>query len=272
MRKPMLAALCLLLLGALCAPAAGGTLEKIKSRGYLIAGVQDSVVPFGYVDKGTQDIVGFDVDICRQIADKLGVDLKLKPVSSANRISMLSQGTVDMLAATMTHTFARERSIDFSLTYFQTGQKVLVSKASSIESVEGLAGKTVGAVKGSSSEKNIKHVQPDCEVRSFESYPQAFAALQQSALSALTADATILLGLKNSSPNPDNWRIVGPYLSREPYGLGLPENDSDFRDFVNKALVDMWNSGVYVEIYHKWFGPKTRYYLPLDWEMVTWPY
>jgi polar amino acid transport system substrate-binding protein len=272
MRTPLLAALCLLLLGALCAPAAGGTLEKIKSRGYLIAGVQDSVVPFGYVDQGTQGIVGFDVDICRQIADKLGVDLKLKPVSSSNRISMLAQGSVDMLAATMTHTFTREKSIDFSLTYFQTGQRILVSKGSGIESADDLAGKSVGVVRGSSSEKNIKHVQPDCEVRSFESYPKAFAALQQSGVNALTSDATILLGLKNSSPNPDSWRIVGDSLSHEPYGLGLPENDSDFRDFVNKALVDMWNSGVYHEIYTKWFGPKTQYYLPLEWEMVTWPY
>ncbi len=273
MHKALLVGLCLALgLGAMSASAWSGTLEKVKSRGYIIAGVQDSVVPFGYMDKGSNSIVGFEVDICRYIADKLGVELKLKPVSSANRMDMLVQGTVDMLAATMTHTFSRDKEIDFSISYLRTGQKILVRKGSEIESAADLAGKKIGAVKGSRSEKNIESAQPDCTIRTYPGYQQAFADLQQGKLSALTAEATILLGLRNSSESPDNWSIVGEYLSHEPYALGLPENDSDFRDFVNKALADLWSSSTYLKIYNKWFGPKTQYYLPLEWEMEIWPY
>lgn len=258
-----------LLFGAV---ADAGKLEDIKARGELIAGVKDAVVPFGFVDEKTSQLVGFDIDICKYIADKLGVKLTLKPVTSATRIPMVAQGSVDLVAATMTHKFSRDDVIDFSITYFMDGQKILVKKDGGINTVADLAGKKVGSAKGSTSEKNIKDAQPACTVLSFEGYPQAFLALKQGKVAAVTTDSTILLGLKNSDPNPENWVIAGEYISAEPYGLGLPENDSDFRDFVNKSLAEMWVSGDYKKTYDKWFGKDTNYYLPLTWEMEIWPF
>ncbi|MFW5837250.1 MAG: ABC transporter substrate-binding protein [Desulfovibrionaceae bacterium] len=246
-------------------------IEQIKQRGKLICGVKDAVVPFGFVDEDTNQIVGFDVDMCKYIADELGVGLEIKPVTSATRIPMLAQGSIDIAAATMTHKLTRDDVIDFSVTYFMDGQKILVAKDSGITSVDDLAGKKVGTAKGSTSEKNIKVAQPDCTVLSFEGYPQAFLALKQGKVAAVTTDSTILLGLKNSDQNPENWVITGDYISDEPYGLGVPEDDSDFRDMVNAALMDMWRSGEYKKIYDKWFGKDTNYYLPLNWEMETWP-
>lgn len=247
-------------------------LNEIKARGKLIAGVKDAVLPFGFVDEKTNQLVGFDIDICQYIADKLGVKLVLKPVTSSTRIPMLVQGSVDLLAATMTHKFSREETIDFSITYFMDGQKLLVRKGSGIKSVADLKGKKVGTARGSTSEKNVKQAQPKCKVLSFEGYPQAFLALKQGKVAAVTTDTTILLGLKKSAENPDEWEISADYFSKEPYGLGLPENDSDFRDFVNHCLADMWNSGEYKKIYDKWFGLKTIYSLPLNWDMEIWPY
>jgi len=78
--------------------------------------------------------------------------------------------------------------------------------------------------------------------------------------------------LKNSAPDPEDYVIAGDFIAAEPYGLGLPENDSDFRDLVNRTLVDLWNTGEYLKIYNKWFGPKTNFYLPLTWKMEIWPY
>ncbi len=251
--------------------ANAGLLEDIQARGELIAGVKDAVVPFGFVDEATNDIVGFDIDICRYIADKLGVELRLEPVTSATRIPMLEQGSVDILAATMTHKFERDEQIDFSITYFMDGQKLLVAADSGITSVADLAGQKVGTSKGSTSEQNIAEAQPDCIVVSFEGYPEAFLALKQGKVVAVTTDSTILLGLKNSDENPENWAIVGEFISDEPYGLGVPENESDFRDFVNLCLAEMWKSGDYMTIYNKWFGEDTAYYLPLEWEMEIWP-
>jgi len=248
-----------------------GTLEDAKAKGVLVAGVKDAVVPFGFVDENTKELVGFDVDICREIANKMGVKLELKPVTSATRIPKLSQGMVDLAACTMTHKLSRDEVIDFSLTYFMDGQKLLVKKGSGINSYKDLAGKKVGSAKGSTSEKNIKNVQPDCTVLSFEGYPQAFLALKQGKVSAVTTDSVILVGLKGSDDNPDMWEIVGDFFAKEPYGIGVRENDSNFRDFVNASLIEMWEDGTYLKIYNKWLGPDTNYYMPLTWEMETFP-
>ena len=265
----LLVALCLIM--SVAAVASAGKLDEIKERGKLIVGVKDAVVPFGFVDENTNQLVGFDIDICRYIAEQLGVDIEILPVTSATRIPMVAQGQVDLVAATMTHKFERDDVIDFSITYFMDGQKILVAKDSGITSAADLDGMKVGSAQGSTSEKNIAEAVPGVTVVSFDGYPQAFLALKQGKVAAVTTDSTILLGLKNSDENPDNWEIVGEFISAEPYGLGLPENDSDFRDFVNKCLADMWLSGKYQEVYNKWFGPDTAYYLPLDWEMEIWP-
>lgn len=271
MRKLTILAVAALSVLLLASTALAGKLEEIKQRGVLVAGVKDSQQPFGFVDSQSKQLVGFEIDLVKAIADKLGVKLELKPVTSATRIPMLVQGSVDILAATMTHKFERDEVIDFSITYFMDGQKLLVKKNSGIKSAADLAGKKVGTAKGSTSEQNIKNAQPKCTVLSFETYPEAFLAMNQGKVVAVTTDSGILLGIKNSAQNPDDYEIVGNYISDEPYGLGVPENDSDYRDFVNKALADLWTSGEYKKMYDKWFGPNTKYYLPLDWKMEVWP-
>ena len=251
--------------------AFAGKLDDIKARGTLIAGVKDSQPPFGYVDENTKQLVGFEPELCAALAAKLGVKLELKPVTSATRIPMLEQGGIDLIAATMTHKIEREEKIDFSITYFPAAQKLLVKKDSGIKSVADLAGKKVGSAKGSTSEQNVKKAQPACEVVSFETYPEAFLALKQGKVEAITTDEAILVGLKYADDKPDTWDIVGDFISPEPYGLGLPENDSDFRDFVNLALMNMWETGEYQQIYEKWFGKGKKDYLPLTWKMELWP-
>jgi polar amino acid transport system substrate-binding protein len=270
MRKLSLLLIVSLLLALGAGVAQAGKIDDIKARGTLVCGVKDSQVPFGYVDEQTKQIVGFEPDICAYIAGKLGVKIELKPVTSSTRIPLLQQGSVDLVAATMTHKLERDDVIDFSITYFPAVQKLLVKKGT-VKALADLAGKKVGSVKGSTSEKNVKTAQPACEVVSFETYPEAFLALKQGKVVAVTTDAPILVGLKYSDENPDNWEIVGEDIAAEPYGLGLAENDSDYRDFINKTLMEMWNSGDYKKLYDKWFGPNTKFYIPLEWKMEIWP-
>jgi polar amino acid transport system substrate-binding protein len=256
---------------SLAGTASADALANIKAKGVLVAGVKDAVVPFGYVDEQSKQIVGFDVDICREIANRMGVKLELKPVTSATRIPQISEGMVDIAACTMTRKLSREEVIDFSITYFMDGQKLLVKKGSGIKSYKDLAGKKVGTAKGSTSEINIKKAQPKCTVLSFEGYPEAFLALKQGKVAAVTTDSVILIGLKGSDENPAKWEIVGDFFSKEPYGIGMRKNESNLRFFVNKSLMQMWNDGTYKKIYEKWLGPKTKFYMPLTWEMETIP-
>lgn len=265
--KRLVLVLALVLSFMFAATANAGKIEDVKKAGVLVCGVKDSVNLFGFIDADSKELVGFDVDVCKYIASKLGVTTEFKVVTSKNRIPMLAQGSVDMLAATMTHKFSRDEQIDFSITYFMDGQKLLVKKGSGIMSTDDLANKKVGTVKGSTSEKNIKKAQPKAQVISYDEYPQAFMALKQGKVKAVTTDSGILAGLKAGDDNPEKWEIVGEFFSSEPYGLGVPSNDSAFRDFVNKCLNEMWLDGTYHKLFKKWMG----YDLPAGWTIELWP-
>ncbi|MCW5627155.1 MAG: transporter substrate-binding domain-containing protein, partial [Burkholderiales bacterium] len=110
---------------SIAAPAArADTLSDIRSRGEIVVGIKDSVPPFGFIEEGSRRVVGYDIDFATAIAKGLGVNLRTVPVTTATRIPELQQGKIDLIIATMTHTKERESQVDFSLTYFVTGQKV----------------------------------------------------------------------------------------------------------------------------------------------------
>lgn len=247
--------------------AAESTFDSVKKRGTLVAGVKFDAPPFGFVNESGKN-VGFDIDIAKHIAEKLGVKLELKQVTSKTRIPMLQDGQIDLAICTMTHQRQRDEVIDFSITYFMDGQKLLVKKGSGIRSVKDLAGKAVATAQGSTSELNIKKAQPKARVLTFQEYPQAFLALQQGKVQAVTTDSTILLGLKAGRPG---YEIVGKAFSSEPYAIGVRENDSKWRDSLNFILQEMWRDGTYRKVYEKWFGPSSKYELASDYEIELWP-
>lgn len=252
-------------------PAWAGKLDDIKARGTLMVGVKDSQPPFGYVDEKTKQIVGFEIDLAQALADKLGVKLQTKAITSSTRIPMLTQGEIDMICGSLTHNRERDKQIDYSITYFFDAQKLLVKKGSGITSIQNLAGKKIGSAKGSTSEQNAKRAQPQATIISFETYPEAFLALKQGKVDAITTDSGILVGLKNKDDHPENWELVGEALAAEPYGIGLVENDSKFRDFLNFSLMELWESGQYEKLYNKWLGKDTKYYIPMEGKLEVWP-
>jgi polar amino acid transport system substrate-binding protein len=230
------------------------TLEAAKKKGVLVAGVKDSTPGFGFVDEKTREIVGYDVDFVKAIARKLGVRLELKPVTSASRMPQLIEGNIDIIAATMTRTPERAKQIDFSATYFLTGQKFIVKKGT-VRSLADLDGKRIGTAKGSTSEQNARKALPKATILSFDDYPQALLALQQGKVFAVTTDESILANLLGKAPNRDRYEIPDIQISDEPYGLGMRKGDRNFVAFVNRTLVEMEKSGEAKKIFDKWFGP-----------------
>jgi polar amino acid transport system substrate-binding protein len=258
-----------LALAAIALPAfAGDTLEDAKKKGVLVAGVKDSTPPFGYIDPATRVIVGYDVDMVRAIADKMGVKLELKAVTSSTRMPQLQEGNIDIIAATMTKNEERAKVIDFSVTYFLTGQKFLIKKGT-VKTLDDLKDKKIGTAKGSTSEQNVAKAIPSATVLSFDDYPQAFLALQQGKVAAVTTDETILAGLRAKAPNKDEFDIPGDLkISDEPYGLGMRKGDANFVAFVNKTLVEMEKSGEAKRIFEKWFGPTAEVPLARNFTIV----
>lgn len=247
---------------------AADTLAEVKKKGVLVAGVKDSLPPFGYIDEKTRQIVGYDIDFVNAIAKKLGVKVELKPVTSASRMPQLQESHIDIIAATMTKNAERAKVIDFSHTYFFTGQKFITRKGA-VKSLKDLEGKKIGTAKGSTSEQNVKKAIPSATVLSFDDYPQAFLALQQGKVAAVTTDEAILAGILAKAPNKAQFEIPNLQISDEPYGLGMRKDDKNFVDFVNKTILEMEKNGEAAKIFNKWFGPGTQFHLERNFKIVA---
>ncbi len=254
-----LAAASLLLPAAARAQPAG--VDAIRARGKLLAGVKADTPPFGFVDAGNQ-LAGFDVDLCREIAKSLGVGIEFVKVTSPTRIPLLVSGGVDLVAASMTHTREREKTIDFSITYYTGAQSLLVADGAKIAGLKDLAGKTVAVQQGTTLEKNLASMAPDAKALVFRDYNSAWLALRQGRADALTGSADILRGFARTSPG---FHLAGEKFSLEPFGIGIRHGDWALRDAVNAALQDIWDSGRYRELYHQWFEIDPD--LPIE----TWP-
>lgn len=237
---------------------AGSTLKTIKDRGKLIAGVKYDTNLFGQKDPQDNQVKGFDVDIAKSIAkDILGDEnkIELKEVTSKTRIPLLKNGDIDLIVATMTITEERKKEVDFSDVYFKAGQSLLVKKDSTITGLKDLDGKTVIAVKGSTSAKNIREKAPNAKVTEYENYAEAFTALKAGKGDVLTTDNAILMGMSQQDPN---YKLVGGLFTDEPYGIAVRKGDKEMLDEVNKVLKNLNDSGEYDKLYEKWFKEKPQ--------------
>jgi ABC-type amino acid transport substrate-binding protein len=234
----------------------------IQTKGKLRVGTREDNVPFGLKNPTTNKFEGFDVDVVREFAKGIfGKDaeadpdkfIEYVPVVSATRIPTLTDNKADIIAATFTINDERLKQIDFSSVYFRTGQKILVKKSdTTIKELKDLAGKTVCAAKGSTSEQNITKGNKDAKLLLLDSYPPCLLALQQGQADAISTDETILFGLVKQDPNT---KIVGAYFSDEPYGIGVAKNRVGFVPFLNKIIADMIADGRWAALYKKHITP-----------------
>ncbi len=272
--------LCLILLMGSTLCFAGTTYDKVNKDGVVRIGLMYNSIPAAYFNDANE-WVGFDVDVAEEVAKRIGQEmgkeLQVERVKLNNktRISFLTSGRIDMSTANMTHKRERDRTIDFSITYFFDGQKILAKKGLYTKH-EDFVGKKIASMQGTTSEKNAINLlkklgDPNAEknVISFQDEPSCFLALQQDKVAGWSTDSTILLGY--AAKEPGKYELVGDFFSDEPYGIGLPENDSDWRDAVNFAIQDMWADGTYMKIYNKWYGPDTLYYFPMTEKIEMWP-
>ena len=230
------------------------TMGKIQKKGELIAGVKYDVPPFGFKNPQTDEIEGFDVDISQEIADRLGVDLNAIEAISDNRIPFLQDGTVDIIASTMTITTDRDVEIDFSEPYYVANGRILVGPDSpEVETLEDLKGGSACTALGSTYEGLLKEVG-GIDVQLPETYSECFELIQNGSVDAVVTDDVILTGMIIQD---DTLEMVGEELTVEPYGIGIPEDDTEMQEFVNEVLSDLYDSGRYAEIYDEWVGQYT---------------
>jgi len=245
------------------ATAQADQLASIRQKGVLVCGVLGTDEPNSFVDPKTRTIVGYEVDLCNVIAAKIGVKSTIKQLAVAARIPELQQGRVDILAAALTHTKEREAVIDFSLTTFVTGQRVMVRRDSGITQVAQLAGKKVSTVRGGTQEPNIRKAVPTVAVITFETAPQALVALQQrKAVGFVNDEVSLQDAYGKLGPAQKDFVLLEQQLSTEALALGLRKNEPAFKKLVDDTLRELEKSGAADKLFVQWYGPGTRLNYP----------
>jgi polar amino acid transport system substrate-binding protein len=227
----------------------GSTMADIQKRGNLIVGVDQNTYLFGYRDPKVNRLVGFDIDMARDVAQAIfGNPDKViyKAITSAQRIDVLQKGQVDMVARTFTITCARLQQVSFSTVYYQASRRLLVPASSTVTNINQLGGKKVCATTGSDS-LGTNQGQANAPIPvAVNDWSDCLVMLQQGEVDAVSTDDTILAGMVAQDPNT---RIVGPSIAPEPYGLAFPKGRNDFVSFVNGVLQQIRTNGSWTNSY-----------------------
>jgi polar amino acid transport system substrate-binding protein len=233
----------------------GSFMAKIRARGYLIAGVDQSTYHFGFLNPLTNQIEGFDIDVIRAVAKAVfghadASTIHYKAISDAQRIPDIISGSVDIVAHTMTITCDRLQQVDFSAVYFEAHQKVLVLKDSAAASLASLHGQKVCATTGSDSVTKIVAVHATAVQVPY--WTDCLVKLQQGDVAAISTDDSILDGLAAQDPYT---KLIGDKLTNEPYGLAISRQHPEFVRFVNAVLQQYESGGQWKASYQHWLGP-----------------
>jgi polar amino acid transport system substrate-binding protein len=227
-------------------------MAKIRARGFLIAGVDQNTYHFGFLNPLDGQIEGFDIDMIRAVAQAIFGNpdkVHYKAISDAQRIPDIVNGSVDIVAHTMTITCARLQQVDFSSVYFDAHQRVLVLKNSTARSLTDLRGQKVCATAGSDSFAKIAAAKAIPVAVPY--WTDCLVLLQQGDVAAISTDDSILAGLAAQDP----WtKLIGPPLTDEPYGLAISKQHPDFVAFVNAVLEQLRTDGQWSASYAHWIG------------------
>ncbi len=243
-----------------------GTLKKIKDTGVIKVGHRDASVPFSYLDD-KQKPIGYGVDICMNIVDKVKAELKmpklkveLVPVTSQTRIPILMGGNIDIECGSTTNSVERQKQVDFAPTYFVTGTKIIVKKNSGIKGYDDLKGKTVVFTQGTTNERAMKAYNDKKKLGikflPSKDHAESFLAVQTDRAVAFPMDDILLYGLKASAKNPNDFVVLGEFLSDDPYAIMMRREDPAFKKVVTEAVTAIYKSGEINKIYKKWFESK----------------
>jgi len=241
------------------ASAHADQLADIKKKGEIVFGVLGTDEPNSFIDPKTRELVGYEIDLAKAVARKIGVKPVFKQLSVAARIPELQQGHVDVLAATLTHNKEREAQVDFALTHFVTGSKVMVRSASGITALPQLANKKVVTVRGGTQETNIRAVVPTANIVTFENTQQAFQALQQGkGIAYVNDESSLLADYGKLGPAAKNFTILPTSIGVEAIALGLRKGEKNLKGVVDATLRELETSGAANQLFNKWYGPGTR--------------
>lgn len=241
----------------------GGTLKKIRDTGSITIGHREASIPFSYLDDKQQPI-GYAMDLCMKVVDAVKTELKmpglkvvLQPVTSANRIPLLQNGTIDLECGSTTNSVERQKQVAFGPTYFVINVSAAVKKSSGAKGFADLNGKAISTTSGTTAVPLLKKYEKAAHVDVKEIYGKDHAESMQLLVSdrvtAFVMDDILLAGQIANQPNPGDYLIFAESLRTEPYSMMLRRDDAPFKTLVDRAVSAVYKSGEINKIYAKWF-------------------
>jgi len=260
--------LSMLAISTLCARSAlaqelTGTLKKIKETGTITLGHRESSIPFSYYDD-KQQVVGYAMDLCYRIVDAVKAELKLdkldvalNPVTSATRIPLIANGTVDLECGSTTNNLERQKQVSFTITHFVTANRFVSKKSANLKTVDDLKGKTIVSTSGTTNIKQITEIGAqkglNLNILAAKDHAEAFLMVETGRAAAFVMDDILLYSLVAGSKTPQTYVISADALSVEPYGIMLRREDPAFKKVVDQAMIATYRGGAINGIYEKWF-------------------
>ncbi|MEI4234914.1 amino acid ABC transporter substrate-binding protein [Roseovarius sp. D22-M7] len=241
-----------------------GRLAAIAERGSIVLGHRESSVPFAYLDEN-QAPIGYSIDLCMKVVEAveetLGTDLEVRfvPVTPQTRIALMANGTIDLECGSTTNNLTRQEQVEYLPVTFITGTQILTRVDSGISGIDDMEGKRIGLAQGTTNERAIQAEMEarglDIDILPVRDHAEGMLALETDRVDAYSTDHILLHGLIAKSRTPDEFKVVGDFLSYDPYALMVPRNESDFELVGKRAMAEVFRSGEIDEIYERWFGP-----------------
>jgi glutamate/aspartate transport system substrate-binding protein len=239
------------------------TLDKIKSSGVITLGHRDTSIPFSYLDDA-QRVVGFSIDLCVRVIDQIkavtkrpDLQVKYQPVTSATRIPLLANGTVDIECGSTTNTVERQAQVAFSSTTYLTTSNFVSKKSAGIRGFDDLKGRTVVSSAGTTSLRLLNELNArkalGMSIIPAKDHAEAFLMVTTDRAAAFVMDDVLLAGLVANAQDPSIFAISSEFLSVEPYAIMMRRDDPGFKQLVDASLGDMFRSADFERTYQKWF-------------------
>ena len=252
--------------GAAAGPATindSPTLRKIREAGVISLGYRDSSVPFSYLDE-SQRPIGYSVDICQRIVEavkrRLGVrelEQRYVPVSSATRVSMVANGSVDLECGVTTNNAERQRRVGFTITTYVAASRLVSRRAAPVMRLDDLRQKAVASTVGTTSLQHLQDLSNsrglDLQILAARDDPEAFRMVETGRAAAYAMDDVLLRATVAGARRPEDFVVSDEALSVEPDGIMLSRDDPEFKRVADEAITTLFRTGEIFRLYQRWF-------------------
>jgi glutamate/aspartate transport system substrate-binding protein len=240
-----------------------GTLKKVKETGTFTIGHRDSSIPLSYLDDKLLPI-GFSIDLCKHVVDALkaklemaNLQVKYNPVTSATRIPLVANGTVDIECGSTANMTSRQTQVGFSYTFFVPQFKWIVRANSTVQTEDDLRGKTVAVTAGTNTALFVNKMNSEGKlgmtVLNGKDHAESFLLVETGRAGAWMEDDILIAGFRANAKKPADFKLLDRSYPSDPYALMLRKDDPQFKTLVDETLAKLMRSGEFERLYAQWF-------------------